>query len=94
MQHLDLRQPIGLTIGVTNHPQLLDPAIWRRFEVQLEIPKPGFDVRYAIASNYMRHVKAPEAHFKILAWATDKASGAEVEALVRAYGAGAWQRIP
>jgi hypothetical protein len=85
MQHLDLRQPVGLTIGITNHPQLLDPAIWRRFEVQLEIPKPSFDVRLAIANHYMAPVQASLAHLKTLAWFTDGSSGAEIEALVRAF---------
>jgi hypothetical protein len=85
MQHLDLRQPIGLTIGITNHPQLLDPAIWRRFEVQLELPKPDFSVRLAIAQRNMTPVQASEAHLKALAWFTEGSSGAEIEALVRAY---------
>lgn len=85
MQHLDLRQPIGLTIGITNHPQLLDPAIWRRFEVQLELPKPNFAVRLAIAQRNMAPVQASDAHLKALAWFTEGSSGAEIEALVRSY---------
>jgi hypothetical protein len=88
MQHLDLRQPVGLTIGITNHHQLLDPAIWRRFEVQLEIPKPEFPVRVEIARQYTTPVQASEAHLKTLAWFTEGASGAEIEALVRAYKKG------
>lgn len=85
MQHLDLRQPIGLTIGITNHPQLLDPAIWRRFEVQLELPKPDFAVRLAIAQRNMVPAQASDAHLKALAWFTEGSSGAEIEALVRSY---------
>lgn len=85
MQHLDLRQPIGLTIGITNHPQLLDPAIWRRFEVQLELPKPDFAVRLAIAKRNMVPAQASDAHLKALAWFTEGSSGAEIEALVRSY---------
>lgn len=85
MQHLDLRHPVGLTIGITNHPQLLDPAVWRRFEVQLEIPKPDFAVRLAMANHFIQPVAAPDAHMKVLAWSTEGASGAEIEALVRAY---------
>lgn len=85
MQQIDLRQPLGLTIGITNHPQLLDPAIWRRFEIQLELPKPDFTVRLAIAERNMAPVQASEAHLKTLAWFTEGSSGAEIEALVRAY---------
>lgn len=85
MQHLDTRQPIGITIGITNHPQLLDRAIWRRFEVQIEIPKPDSEVRRAIVEQNMPPIEAPSSHIALLAWLTDGCSGAEVEALVRAY---------
>lgn len=85
LQNLDARREIGLTIGITNHPQLLDSAVWRRFEVQLEIPRPDFDVRLAIAHSFMPPVPAPDAHVRLIAWFTRGATGAEIEALVRAY---------
>ncbi|MDE1713567.1 ATP-binding protein (plasmid) [Chromobacterium amazonense] len=31
----------SIIICATNHPELLDRAVWRRFEVKLEIPMPG-----------------------------------------------------
>ncbi|MGO9427598.1 AAA family ATPase [Rhodoblastus sp.] len=85
LQNLDSRREIGLTIGITNHPRLLDPAVWRRFEVQLEIPWPNFDVRVEIARSFMPPVTAPEAHLRLIAWFTEGATGAEIEALVRTY---------
>lgn len=85
LQNLDVRQDIGFTIGITNHPKLLDPAVWRRFEVQLEIPKPDFEVRKAIAAHFMPPVKAPDSHLRLIAWFTEGATGAEIEALVRTY---------
>jgi len=85
MQHLDVRHALGLTVGITNHPQLLDRAIWRRFDAQIEIPKPDYDVRRAIAEQYMPPIEAPASHIAMLAWLTDSCSGAEVEMLVRAY---------
>ncbi|WP_291201572.1 ATP-binding protein [Hyphomonas sp.] len=30
-----------VVVGATNHPELLDRATWRRFELRLEIAKPG-----------------------------------------------------
>jgi SpoVK/Ycf46/Vps4 family AAA+-type ATPase len=30
-----------VVIGATNHPELLDRAVWRRFQVRLELPKPS-----------------------------------------------------
>jgi SpoVK/Ycf46/Vps4 family AAA+-type ATPase len=85
LQNLDSRRDVGLTIGITNHPQLLDSAVWRRFEVQLEVPKPDFDVRVEIARHFMPPVTAPETHLRMIAWFTDGATGAEIETLVRTY---------
>ncbi len=85
LQNLDVRQNIGLTIGITNHPKLLDPAVWRRFEIQLEIPRPDFAVRKAIAQHFMPPVQAPDSHLRLIAWFTEGATGAEIEALVRTY---------
>lgn len=85
LQNLDGRRDVGLTVGITNHSRLLDPAVWRRFEVQLEIAPPAFDVRMEIARNFMPPVEAPEAHLRMIAWFTQGATGAEIESLVRTY---------
>jgi SpoVK/Ycf46/Vps4 family AAA+-type ATPase len=42
LQNIDLLDPRAHIVAATNHPQLLDPAVWRRFDVALEIPLPGF----------------------------------------------------
>ena len=85
LQNLDGRKDVGFTIGVTNHHGLLDPAVWRRFEVQLEIPKPDFQIRIEIARHFMPPVRAPESHLRLIAWFTEGCTGAEIEALTRTY---------
>ncbi|WP_066542704.1 AAA family ATPase [Sphingomonas sp. CCH18-B1] len=85
LQNLDIRRDVGFTIGITNHPKLLDSAVWRRFEVQLEIPKPDFEIRKAIAAHFMPPVKAPDSHLRLISWFTDGSTGAEIESLVRTY---------
>lgn len=85
LQNLDSRRDVGFTIGITNHPKLLDPAVWRRFEVQLEIPKPDFEMRKAIAQHFMPPITAPDSHLRLIAWFTEGATGAEIESLVRTY---------
>jgi hypothetical protein len=85
LQNLDTRRDIGFTIGITNHPKLLDSAVWRRFEVQLEIPKPDFAMRKAIAEQFMPPVQAPDRHLQLIAWFTEGSTGAEIESLVRTY---------
>lgn len=85
LQNLDSRNELGITIGITNHPNLLDPAVWRRFEVQLEIPKPSFAVRIQIASYFMSPVDAPDSHLRLISWFTEGCTGAEIESVVRTY---------
>lgn len=40
LQEIDTWPSSGVLIAATNHPQLLDPAIWRRFDVVLEFHAP------------------------------------------------------
>jgi len=40
LQEIDDWPPTGLLIAATNHPDLLDPAVWRRFELLVEFPMP------------------------------------------------------
>jgi Cdc6-like AAA superfamily ATPase len=43
LQQLD-EWPAGrLLIAATNHPQLLDDAVWRRFEARIDFPRPNAD---------------------------------------------------
>lgn len=41
LQEIDDFPPSGLLIAATNHPDLLDPAVWRRFELVLSFPMPS-----------------------------------------------------
>lgn len=34
-----------MIVGATNHPEILDKAIWRRFDRNIEIPMPGKEER-------------------------------------------------
>lgn len=83
LQNLDARASAGFTIGVTNHEQLLDPAVWRRFEAQLLVPLPSFSSRVAIVRRYMEPVEIGEAGARLLAWVTDGSTGADIEQLCK-----------
>lgn len=43
LQEIDDWPSSGLLIAATNHPDLLDPAVWRRFELVISFPKPEVD---------------------------------------------------
>ncbi|RJP19433.1 MAG: AAA family ATPase [Candidatus Abyssobacteria bacterium SURF_5] len=40
LQEIDLWPPTGLLIAATNHEKLLDPAVWRRFDLVIHFPLP------------------------------------------------------
>lgn len=43
IQQIDDWPSSGVLLAATNHPDLLDPAIWRRFELHVEFPLPDQD---------------------------------------------------
>ena len=79
LQCLDSREDVGFTIGVTNHEQLLDPAIWRRFDVQIEIPKPSAGVISSLIKKFLYPLEYNEAEIIFLTWCLQGATGADVQ---------------
>jgi hypothetical protein len=41
LQEIDDWPHTGLLVAATNHPDLLDPAVWRRFEMTIQLPMPS-----------------------------------------------------
>ena len=78
LQNLDSRASTGITIGLTNHESLLDPAVWRRFEVQVPVPLPGFSERAIIVAYSIGSDDGLVSQAKLITWLTDGMSGAEV----------------
>lgn len=81
LQSLDSRHERGFTIGVTNHEALLDPAIWRRFDIQVEIPRPSPEVMIHLIKKFLTPLEFNESEVKFLAWCLEGASGADAEML-------------
>lgn len=81
LQSLDSRHGRGFTIGVTNHESLLDPAIWRRFDIQVEIPKPSPEVMIRLIKDFISPLDFNESEIKFLSWCLDGSSGADAEML-------------
>lgn len=49
LQEIDDWRSDGLLLAATNHPDLLDPAVWRRFDVKIEFPLPDvFAIQKAV----------------------------------------------
>ena len=60
LQSIDDWSPASLLIAATNHPDLLDPAVWRRFERVIELPLPTPpQIKQSIANEWGLPVGAP-----------------------------------
>lgn len=83
LQNLDARRDSGITIGITNHESLLDPAIWRRFDVQIEIPRPSHPVLSNIIEKFLSPLEFKDEEIKLLAWCIEGGTGADAKSLVQ-----------
>ena len=80
LQGLDSLTDDIVTVGATNHPHLLDPAIWRRFPYKLELDLPNEDVRASIWEHFL--FQGGEAHrheARLLARLSEELTGADIE---------------
>ena len=78
LQNLDERNECGFTIGVTNHEHLLDPAVWRRFDVQIEIPRPSERIIPELLSTFITPITLSEGEVGFLSWCLQGTSGADI----------------
>jgi len=46
-----------LVVAATNHPELLDRAVWRRFQVKLELPQPSANGLIKWFKQYEKHIE-------------------------------------
>lgn len=81
LQNLDARAEKGFTIGITNHEKLLDPAVWRRFDVQIDIPHPNIVVREKMLSKFISPLEYSHSELKFINWCMDDATGADLRKL-------------
>jgi len=74
-----------LTIGATNHPWLLDPAILSRFQRRIYVPLPDADARRAILEIHILR-KGHQTQVPLEEWVrrTEGYSGRELEQLAQA----------
>lgn len=76
----------SVLIAATNHPELLDPAIHRRFDVVLNIPLPSACEREAIIARACGHFLSllPDGFLKTVAGILEGRNGSELETLTQA----------
>ena len=84
LQNLDGLEPHTVIIAATNHQELLDRAVWRRFAYRLELPFPSQDERQQMWSAFLDDLRAPIPDLTVLADLSDGLSGSDIrEAALR-----------
>lgn len=80
LQGLDSLSNDVVTIGATNHPHLLDPAIWRRFPYKVDIALPDEDVRRDMWHHFLYEAQQDKVDEALtLALTSDGLTGADIE---------------
>ncbi len=78
LQFLELEETESLLIAATNHPQLLDSAMFRRFDAVIDYPLPSADVAKALIRNRLAGVKLARISWTRVAEAAAGLSHAEI----------------
>ncbi len=71
-----------LLIAATNHPSLLDPAVWRRFDKVIEFPEPAEAIRRRIFEIFLSRIDG-EFDIDELVRETDGFTGADIKLVIR-----------
>jgi SpoVK/Ycf46/Vps4 family AAA+-type ATPase len=80
IQQIDDWPASGVLLAATNHPDLLDPAIWRRFEMHLSFPLPDQQaVARFIESSLTPHFQAVREWSELLTLACAGRSFSDIE---------------
>lgn len=79
LQNLDHRRGYGVTIAITNHDRLLDPAVWRRFETQVQIGEPDLKAREQLIARFLMPIKAEAPTLRIFSYCLAGRTGADIE---------------
>jgi len=76
--------PHGVLIAATNHPELLDPAVHRRFDATIELGLPDLEARRMIFASSIdeRDLAIAEGTLDLLAELTEGLSGSDLRRLL------------
>lgn len=78
LQNLDSIGMQCVVIAATNHHQLLDAAVWRRFGYRLEFKNPSSEMRSRMWKEFLDAVKMSDHEVEILSDLSEGFSGADI----------------
>ena len=82
LQNLDRRRDLGITIAITNHERLLDPAVWRLGSRRTsKWTSLEFVARERLIARFLQPIVAEPSTARIFAYCLEGRSGADLERL-------------
>jgi SpoVK/Ycf46/Vps4 family AAA+-type ATPase len=78
LQFLEMDEGESILIAATNHPQMLDRAMFRRFDAVIDYPLPTAEVVQAVIENRLANVKRSRIAWAKVTSAADGLSHAEI----------------
>jgi len=83
LQNIDSFPQWSILIGATNHHELLDNALWRRFGIKMHIELPSLENRAILFELFFSNFKGRKTiDYRLLAEATEGVSGSHIHDIV------------
>jgi hypothetical protein len=79
IQNLDSAPKHSVVLAATNHEDLLDSAIWRRFSYRLEFKRPDSGLREALFGNFLPPLVLADKEVDLLVDLTEGFSGSDIQ---------------
>lgn len=79
IQNLDSLGSQSIVIAATNHPELLDAAIWRRFSYRLELGLPNESLRKEMWEDSLSPLKFTDKEIEMFVDLSEGFSGADIQ---------------
>jgi len=79
LQLIDNTESTSLFIAATNHENLLDSAVWRRFDDVIRFDKPTLELRTLLLTRYLCAIRYPGVDLSTFAAQIEAATGSDIE---------------
>lgn len=79
IQGIDSLDDSAVVVAATNHAQMLDSAIWRRFHYKITFSSPDIDLRAELWSYFLQLDSDSDLTCRILSYLSEGHSGADIE---------------
>jgi len=83
IQNLDALGPQSIILAATNHEELLDSAIWRRFAYRVELHFPTLDMRRELWSQFLQRTNFGDRDIELLVDLSEGFSGSDIQEVCR-----------